>query len=172
LPIRLLALNRWSRQLRCGVGVGTEIWRIEIIFSGNAHKREKRVSPGIGEGGSHSLRRGNISDLAHRPFRGNPFAGRMRKDSREAKEAAFLIDIRGLDGRDLMPAKALADNVQPARQRGIAEGAVSLPGEGGPDGGYEGFLWIRQLRLGFGKRDGSRPPCSGRQSSRHPTLSV
>ena len=73
-------------------------------------------------------------DRAYRPFRGDPFPGRMRKNGREAKEAGLFIDFRRLDGRDLMPAKALADNVQPARQRGIAEGAVGFTGEGGPDG--------------------------------------
>ena len=41
---------RWSRQLRCGIGVATEIRRIEIIFSGNAHQREKRIPTRIGEG--------------------------------------------------------------------------------------------------------------------------
>src|SRR3954447_24115507 len=102
----------------------------------------------------------------------------MRKNGREAKKAGFFIDARCLDRRDLMPAKALADNVQPARQRGIAEGAVRLAGEGGPDGGNERLLWIGQLhlRLGKGSRNGSdritgavhgcHPPRSGHQSSR------
>ena len=114
----------------------------------------------------------------------NPFPGRMRKNGREAKKAGFFIDVRCLDRRDLMPAKALAHNVQPARQRGIAEGAVRLPGEGGPDGGNERLLWIGQLhlRLGKGSRDGSdcitgavhgcHPPRSGHQSSRRLILSV
>ena len=75
----------------------------------------------------------------------------MRKDSREAKEAGLFVDVRRLDGRDFMPAKALADNVQAARQRGIAEGAVGFAGEGGPDDGNERFLRIRQLGLGFGE---------------------
>ena len=48
----------------------------------------------------------------------------------EMDQPGFLIDRRGLDGGDLMPAKALADNVQPARQRGIAEGAVRPRGKG------------------------------------------
>src|SRR6516164_9219214 len=108
----------------------------------------------------------------------------MRKNGREAKKAGFCIDARCLDRRDLMPAKALAHDVQPARQRGIAEGAVRLPGEGGADGGNERLLWIGQLHLGLGK--GSRnssdcitggvhgwcPPCSGDQSSRPWILSV
>jgi hypothetical protein len=137
---------RWARQLWCGIGVGAEIWRIEIIFSGNAYQREKRITPGIGEGGSHSLRRGNIGDLAHGPFRGNPFAGRMRKSRGEAKETGFLINLCRLDCCDLMPAKALADNVQPARQRGIAEGVVALAREGGADGGIRGTTEVRATK--------------------------
>src|SRR5208337_2305635 len=105
-------------------------------------------------------------------------------DGGEAEEARFLIDVRRLDRRDLMPAKALADNVQPARQRGIAEGAICLAGEGGADGGNERFLWIGQLHLGLGQGScngsdgitravhGWCPPCSGHQSSRPRILSV
>jgi hypothetical protein len=48
-----------------------------------------------------------------------------------------LVDFRRLNSRDLMPAKALADNIQPTRQWGIAEGAVRLERKGGPDGGNE-----------------------------------
>src|SRR3989475_13251475 len=120
LPIRLTA-RPW--QLRRRLGGSTEIRGIEIIFSGNAHEGEKGLPPRISEGGSHALCRGDIADLAYRPFRGDPFPRRMGKDGREAEEAGFLIDARCLDGRDLMPAKALADDVQPAGKRGIAEGA-------------------------------------------------
>src|SRR4051812_9430137 len=134
---------RASRQLRCRLRGSAEIRRIEIVFSGNAHEREKGIPPRIGEGSSHALCRGDVADLAYRPFRGDPFPGRMRKNGRKAKKAGLFIDARCLDRRDLMPAKALALDVQPARQRGIAEGAVRLPGEGGPDGGNERLLWIR-----------------------------
>src|SRR5436309_10795649 len=108
----------------------------------------------------------------------------MRKNGGEAKQTGLLVNLCRLDSRDVMPAKALADNVQPARQRGIAEGAIRLPGEGGPDGGNERFLWIGQLHLGLGKggRNGSDritgavhgwcPPRSGHQSSRPRILSV
>src|SRR5262249_16243731 len=75
-----------------------------------------------------------------------------------------------------MLAETLADDVQPARQRGIAEGANRLPWEGGGDC-CKGFLGIRQLRLRFSERarnitdcitgavHGRRPPCSEDQSS-------
>src|SRR3954452_17688773 len=97
---------RASRQLRCRLRGSAEIRGIEIVFSGNAHEREKGVPPRIGEGGSHALCRGDIADLAYRPFGGNPFPGRMRKDSSKAKKSGFFIDARCLDRRDLMPAKA------------------------------------------------------------------
>src|SRR5436189_11131 len=122
-----------GRQVHSGLGYGTKVRRIEVILSGNPDQREEGITPCISEGGSHSLRRGNIGNLAHRPFGGDPFAGRMSKDGREAKEAGFFVNSRGLDGRDLMSAKALADNVQPARQRGVAESAVSISGKGRPD---------------------------------------
>ena len=56
---------------------------------------------------------------------------------------------RRLDRRDLMPAKRLAHDVQPARHRGIAEAAICLTRERGSDGGQEGLLRIRELSLSF-----------------------
>ena len=85
----------------------------------------------------------------------------MRKDGCKAKEAGFLIDTGRLDGGDLVPSKALADNVQAARQRGIAGGAVGFAGEGVPDGRDERFLRICQLCLGFGKRAGNSDRVDG-----------
>src|SRR6478609_5985746 len=101
----------------------------------------------------------------------------MCKNGGEAKQTGLLVNLRSLDRRDLMSAEALAHDVQPARQRGIAEGAVRLPWEGGLDGGNERLLWIRQLhlRLGEGSRNGSdritgavhgcQPPRSGHRNS-------
>jgi hypothetical protein len=94
-----LAARPW--QLRCRLGGSAEIRGIEIIFSGNAHEREKGIPPRIGEGGSHALCRGDVADLAYRPFRGEPFPGRMRKNGREAEKAGLFIDARCLDRRDL-----------------------------------------------------------------------
>jgi hypothetical protein len=56
--------------------------------------------------------------------------------------AGGLVDRGGLDGGDLLLAQALADDVEPAGQGGIAESAVPLAGELGSDGGAERFLWI------------------------------
>jgi len=51
--------------------------------------REQSVTPRIGQRSAHALCRGDVADLADRPFGGDPFAGRMRKHSREPKEARF-----------------------------------------------------------------------------------
>src|SRR5438128_9220535 len=83
----------------------------------------------------------------------------MRKNGREAKKAGFFIDARRLDRRDLMPAKALAHDVQPARKRGIAEGAIRLAREGRPDSGNERLLWIGQFHLRLGKRSRNSSDC-------------
>src|SRR3974377_742123 len=89
----------------------------------------------------------------------------MRKDGCEAKETGFFVNIGRLNSRDLMPTKAFADNVQSARQRGIAKGAVRLAREGGPDGGNQRFLWIGQLHLGLG--EGSRNGRDGITAAMH-----
>src|SRR5262245_27191991 len=80
----------------------------------------------------------------------------MRKNGRQAKETSLLVDLCRLDRRDLVTAQALADDVQPARQRCIAKGAVRLARKRGPDRSNERFLWIGQLHLRFGKRSGNR----------------
>ena len=97
---------------------------------------------------------------------------------------ASLSMRRRLDRRDLMPAKALAHDVQPARQRGIAEGAVASRGKGDRMVAIERLLRIGQLHLRLGKRsrdgsDRSLERCmaaallrSGRQSSPRRTSSV
>jgi len=144
-----------GRLLNSGFGCCIEVRRVKIIFPSNADEREQRIAPGIGECRSHSLRRGYINDRTHGPFRGDPFAGRMSEHSGEAKKPGIFVDCSGLDCRDLIPAKALADNVQAARQRGVAEGAVSV--QGGSDRRNKRLLWIGQFRLRFGKccRDGA-----------------
>jgi hypothetical protein len=64
---RFSGASRPSEEVNMPFPCGCSV--IEIIFSGNAHEREKGMPPGIGEGGSHALRRGDIiGDLAHRPF--------------------------------------------------------------------------------------------------------
>src|SRR5215469_7548782 len=107
----------------------------------------------------------------------------MSKHSGEAKKPGIFVDHGSLDCRDLMPAKALADDVKTARQRGVAEAAVSFTVEGGSDRPNKRLLWIGQFRLRLGKccRDGADrftaavhgcPPCSRHQSSPHRILIV
>ena len=72
----------------------------------------------------------------------------------EPYEPGRCIDRGGLDGRNLMLAQRLANDVESARQRGIAEGAVGLAGERRADGGGERLLRIGEFRLGFGQRAG------------------
>src|SRR5262249_16171623 len=105
--------SRWPHNFgfRCCI----EVWRIKIIFPSNADEREQRIAPGIGKGRSHSLRRGDICERRHGPFRGNPFARRMSKYSGEAKKPGIFVDWGGLDCGDVIPSKGLADNVQTAR---------------------------------------------------------
>src|SRR5262245_20161030 len=117
-------------------------------------------------------------DRTHGPFRGDPFARRMSKHSGEAKKPGIFVDCGSLDCRDLIPAKALADDVETARQRGVAEGPVFLTGERGSDGRNKRLLGIGQFRLRLGQRcrNGADtftgavhgcPPCSRHQSSPH-----
>src|SRR5262245_46262747 len=150
-PIRF-GLIASARQLHFSLGRGTEVRCVEIIFSGNTDQREQGIASGIGECRSHSLRRDYIGDGTHGPFRGDPFAGRVSKHSCQTKKAGIFIDRGCLDGRNLMPAKALANNVKTARQRGVAEGSVSLAREGGADRRNKRLLWISEFRLRLGKR--------------------
>src|SRR5215471_2251193 len=120
-----------GRLLKSGFGRCIEVRRVEIIFPSNADEREQRIAPGIGECRSHPLRRGYIGDQTDGPFRGDPFAGRMSKDSGEAKKPGIFVDCGGLDCRDLIAAKALADDVQTARQTGHSGSCGLLRGERG-----------------------------------------
>src|SRR5205814_7874110 len=40
-------------------------------------KREERIAPRIGEGGSYPMGSGDLTDGTHRPVRGDPFAGTL-----------------------------------------------------------------------------------------------
>lgn len=79
------------------------------------------------------MRRLDLLCGADRPIGGDPFAGGMGQQCREAHLAAAGVDPCGLDGCDLLFAGGLADKVQPGGQAGVAEGPVVLPREGGAE---------------------------------------
>src|ERR1700731_1281923 len=61
---------------------------------------------------------------------------------RRRRPASLSISVDWIVAISCRP--RLLRNIQTARQRGIAEGAVGFPGEGGPDDSNERFLWIRR----------------------------
>ncbi len=77
----------WSRAMvRNYVGAArvdrfgdVEVRSIEIIFTGYADERKKRVPPRIGKGRPHALRACHVFKCANGPIRCDPFAGRMRE---------------------------------------------------------------------------------------------
>jgi hypothetical protein len=81
----------------------------------------------------------------------------MGQKRRQPDLARVLIDGRGLDRGDLVLAEALADDIKPAGQRGIAKGPLALVGNQRADDSGEGFFGIGQLSLGLRKGGGNGP---------------
>jgi hypothetical protein len=75
----------------------------------------------------------------------------MGKHGRKAKQSSILIDCRRLDGGNLVLAKALADDIKPAREGGISERAVRLAGKRRPDRRNERLFRIDHLGLRLGE---------------------
>ncbi len=92
----------------------------------------------------------------------------MREHSGQIDDACGLVDRRGLNGGDLVLAQGPADDIEAARQGGIAEGAFSsLTKASGADRGGQRFFRIDELGLRLGKsggqcRDGFTGPVHGR----------
>ena len=78
----------------------------------------------------------------------------MRQQRGQPDLADVLVDGRGLDGGDLVLAEALADDIEPAGQRCIAEGPVALARERRADGGDQRLFRVGQLALGLGQGRG------------------
>ena len=91
-----------------GSRIASEVGRIEVVFSGDADQSEQRIPAGVGQRGPHPARGRRLADRANRPFRRQPFAGRMRENRRQSDQSRLPVDRRGLDGRDLMRAERLA----------------------------------------------------------------
>jgi hypothetical protein len=66
----------------------------------------------------------------------------MGKESGEADKARVLIDRGGLEGGDLVPTEALADDIEPARKRRVPKSLMALPRERGPDDRNERFFRV------------------------------
>ena len=112
-----LAVERERRQIR----------RVEIILAGDSNQGEQRIAPRIGERRAHPMRgavsligQTGQSDEIHSPEEWASIVVRLTSP-------AVLVDRGRLDRRDLVPAEAFADDVEPARERGIAKGRCRLP---------------------------------------------
>src|ERR1035438_2932338 len=76
----------------------------------------------------------------------------MGEDGGEPNKPGFPVDRGRLHRRNLVLAQALANNIEAARERGIAEGPILLTRERRADGGSQRFLWVGNLSLGLGQR--------------------
>ena len=168
-----MSRRRLRRFRRSGPWRSVEIRRIEIVLAGNPDQGEQAIAPGIGQRSAHPMWRGGLRDRTDRPVRRQPFAGGMGQGRGQSDQACGLINRGGLDGRDLIPAQALSDQIEPIGERGIAEAAVAFAREWRADGGGQRLLGIGDLELGLGERCGDgadrftgalhrSPPCPSR----------
>ena len=63
----------------------------------------------------------------------------MNEGGGEADQAAVAVDFCRLHGCDLVLAEALADQIEPGGERGIAKGPAPLARVRGDDGCGQGF---------------------------------
>ncbi len=108
------------------------------------------------------LSRGLPRKRAHRQFRRQPLAGRVSERSGKSDQPRLGIDRRRLYGCDLLGSEHLPHNVEPGRQRGVAERLVALPWVGRPDCCRQRLLRIGELALRLGERRSDRPDCLAR----------
>src|SRR5262249_31287643 len=90
-----------------------------------------------------------LADRTDWPIRGNPFSRSMCQNCAESHDADTLVYRGGLHGRDLMLAQRLAHNIEPARERCIAEGSFCRTCLIGSDCSNQGLLGIDELGLSF-----------------------
>ena len=97
-----------------------------------------------------------FADRADRPIGSDPLARGVSKNGREIDDAGRLIDRGGLYRGDLMLAKSLAHNIEPAGERRVAE----LPDTDlaclRSDRAGERLFWVRKFDLRLGQRRGER----------------
>jgi hypothetical protein len=149
---------------------------IEIVLARNPYQREEGVAASVGQGSAHPMRRCHVAHRAHRPFRGDPFARRMGEHGGEGDQTGRLVDGRSLENSDLMLAESLADDLEAARKRGVAETALRGPCPVGPNNRGQRLFRVAQLGLRLGEpANDSLDRCMDRlrchQVERHPTRS-
>jgi hypothetical protein len=83
------------------------------------------------------------------PIGGNPLPGGVHQEGRKSDLPGGLIDPGCLDRRDLVPAQALADDIEAAGEGGIAEGAIRLPLKRRAYDSSRRFLGVIELALGL-----------------------
>ena len=133
------------------LSAAVEVRRIEIVLARYADEREERVAACVGQRGAHPMRRGGVGEAAHRPIGGDPFAGGVREDRGQIHSSGRRIDRSRLNRRDLLLAEGFADDVEAARERGVAEAAGSLPRPLAANDGNQRLLGVRKLALRFGQ---------------------
>src|SRR5829696_9698863 len=134
-------------------------WRklgcIEIILASDADEGEEGIASGVGQSRSHALRGSRFGDRTDRPFGRDPLARRVSQYCRKPDEPSRLIDRGCLHRRDLMQSEALAHEVEPGGQGGVAEAAIT-PRSHAWYGPGERLLRVGELELGFGEGCGDR----------------
>ena len=73
----------------------------------------------------------------------------MREHRGEANESGVLVDRGRLHRRDLVLAERLANDIEPAGERRIAERAIAFPGEWRADGADQRLFRVGELRSGL-----------------------
>src|SRR5262249_25225124 len=131
----------------------TEIRRIKIILAGNANEREQGIAASISQRGAHALGIGGFGNGADWPVRRDPLAGGVGERGGQIDHAGALIDGGRLLSGDLVLPQRLTHDVEPTRERRIAEAAFAFPGSAGANGGGQGFFWIDQFGLGLGQAE-------------------
>ena len=139
-----------------------KVGRIKIVLPCNADQGEQGIAAGVGEGGSEPVGRCRLADRADRPIGRDPLPRGVNKRRGEPDQAAVAVNSGGLNRCDLVLAEALADQVEPGGERGIAKGPAAFARKRRDDGCSEGLLRVCNLGLGLGKRRRKRPnPIAG-----------
>ena len=92
------------------------------------------------------MRVGSLAGGTDRQIGCNPFSGCVYQQGR-SRICAWSIAV------------AIANDIEPAGERSIAEGPVALAREWRADRRNQGFLGVSLIGLGLGQRRSDRPDC-------------